>query len=76
MACGRRGRAAAELDFASCVVTACCLRCLDHSMVVTGAEFASPTGAPLGYERGSSIGQVRPGLAEPRSPVERVAQSG
>ena len=56
--------------------SACRLRCLDRSAVDTGAEFESPSGAPLGYDRGSPVGEMLPGPAEPRALVERVAQSG
>ena len=52
------------------------LRCLDHPVVDTGAEFASPSGAPPGYHCGSPIGEALPGLAEQRALVERIAQSG
>ena len=44
-------------------------------MVDTGAEFASPSGAPLGYDSGSRVGEVLPGPVEPRAPVERISQS-
>ena len=53
------------------VVIACLLRCLDRPAVDTGAAFASPSGAPLGYDRCSPIGEILPGPAEPRTPVER-----
>ena len=77
MACDRCGSAAAERDAASSrVVTAFRLQCLDHPVVDTGVEFESPSGAPLGYDCGSPIDEARAGLAAPRTPVERRAQSG
>ena len=77
MVCGRHGGGSAERDAVSPrVVIACRLRCLDHPVVDTRAEFASPSGAPLGYDRGSPVGEVIPGPVEPRAPVERVSQSG
>ena len=76
MMCGWHGRAAAELDEVSRrVVIACRLRCLDRPAVDTGAAFASPSGAPLGYHCGSPVGEVLSGPAELRAPVERRAQS-
>ena len=36
-----------------------------YPVVDTGAEFESPSGAPLGYDRGSPVGDVIPGPAEP-----------
>ena len=45
-------------------------------MVDTGAEFESPSGAPLGYDRGSLVGEVLPGPAEPRAPAERTTYGG
>ena len=77
MVCGRHGGGSAERDAVSPrVVIACRLRCLDHPVVDTGAEFASPSGAPLGYDRGSPVGEVVPGPVEPRAPVERIAHGG
>ena len=77
MVCGRHGVGAAERDAVSPrVVIACRLRCLDHPVVDTGAEFESPSGAPLGYDRGSLVGEVLPGPAEPRAPAERTTYGG
>ena len=77
MVCGRHGGGSAERDAVSPrVVIACRLRCLDHPVVDTRAEFASPSGAPLGYDRGSPVGEVIPGPVEPRAPVERIAHGG
>ena len=45
-------------------------------MVDTGAEFASPSGAPLGYEPGGPVGEVLRGAKEQQALVERVVQSG
>ena len=57
MMCDWHGGGAAERDAVSGrVVIACRLRCLDHPVVDAGADFASPSGAPLGYHRGSPVG--------------------
>jgi hypothetical protein len=75
--CGSHGGGAAERDAVSPrVVIACRLRCLDHPVVDTGAEFASPSGAPLGYDRGSPVGEVIPGPEEPQAPAERATHGG
>lgn len=53
--------------FKPCVVTTSRLRCLDHPVVDTGVEFASPSGAPLGYDRSSLVGEMLPGPAVQRA---------
>ena len=76
MTCDWHGGAAAERDVVSRRVDiAYRLQCHNHPVVDTGAEFASPSGAPLGYDSGSPVGEVLPGPLEPRAPVERIAQS-
>ena len=72
--CRSRSAAAPELNAVSRgVVSACCLRCLDRSAVDTGAEFASPSGAPLGYDCYNSFKLCQWQLLDRPAAAERAA---